>query len=117
MAPRWLNEITEAADVGFGSFYNHFTSKEAMHDQLLDQLFEEFADVLDRVTSGITDPAEVLASPSGTRSSAPGTTRRGGGCSCTMASRADSSPVVSAPASFGTSSEDSRRGASRRPTH
>ena len=24
-----INEITEAADVGFGSFYNHFESKEA----------------------------------------------------------------------------------------
>jgi len=26
-----INEITEAADVGFGSFYNHFESKEAIY--------------------------------------------------------------------------------------
>src|SRR5262245_42665756 len=26
-----INEITEAADVGFGSFYNHFESKDAIH--------------------------------------------------------------------------------------
>src|SRR5258708_39986734 len=25
-----VNEITEAADVGFGSFYNHFESKESI---------------------------------------------------------------------------------------
>ncbi|MGB1581288.1 MAG: TetR/AcrR family transcriptional regulator, partial [Nevskiales bacterium] len=29
-----INEITEAADVGFGSFYNHFESKEAIHAAL-----------------------------------------------------------------------------------
>jgi AcrR family transcriptional regulator len=56
-----INEITEAADVGFGSFYNHFPSKEAIHDQLMQRLFEEFADDLDRQTANVEDPAEVLA--------------------------------------------------------
>lgn len=56
-----INEITEAADVGFGSFYNHFPSKEALHDALLARAFEQFADALDGMASSIDDPAEVLA--------------------------------------------------------
>lgn len=56
-----INEITEGADVGFGSFYNHFASKEAIHDQLMERFFEEFADDLDRQTANVEDPAEVLA--------------------------------------------------------
>ncbi|MGF6478510.1 AcrR family transcriptional regulator [Paraburkholderia sp. JPY419] len=56
-----INEITEAADVGFGSFYNHFESKEAIYATLVDNVFEEFANVLDRLAGGITDPAEVVA--------------------------------------------------------
>jgi AcrR family transcriptional regulator len=56
-----INEITEAADVGFGSFYNHFESKEAIYATLVDNVFEEFAKVLDRLAVGIADPAEVVA--------------------------------------------------------
>ena len=56
-----INEITEAADVGFGSFYNHFPSREAIHGELMQRVFEEFADALDRQTVDVEDPAEVLA--------------------------------------------------------
>jgi len=56
-----INEITEAADVGFGSFYNHFESKEAIYAALVDRVFEDFADALDRLVSNIADPAEVLS--------------------------------------------------------
>ncbi|TDN62084.1 TetR/AcrR family transcriptional regulator [Paraburkholderia sp. BL10I2N1] len=56
-----INEITEAADVGFGSFYNHFESKEAIYATLVDNVFEDFAKMLDRLTGGISDPAEVVA--------------------------------------------------------
>lgn len=56
-----INEITEAADVGFGSFYNHFESKEAIYDALMDQVFEDFGDALDRLVRDVTDPAEVIA--------------------------------------------------------
>jgi AcrR family transcriptional regulator len=56
-----INEITEAADVGFGSFYNHFESKEAIYAALLDWVFEEFGDALDRLVRGIADPAEVIS--------------------------------------------------------
>jgi AcrR family transcriptional regulator len=56
-----ISEITESADVGFGSFYNHFESKEAIYAALVDWVFEEFADTLDRLASGLSDPAEVIA--------------------------------------------------------
>lgn len=56
-----INEITEAADVGFGSFYNHFESKEAIYAALNDWVFEDFADRLDRLVGDLADPAEVIA--------------------------------------------------------
>lgn len=56
-----ISEITEAADVGFGSFYNHFASKEAIYEAVVDSVFEEFADWLDGLLAGVSDPAEVLA--------------------------------------------------------
>ena len=56
-----INEITEAADVGFGSFYNHFESKEALYAALLEWVFEDFADAMERVLGEISDPAEVIA--------------------------------------------------------
>ncbi|ROH86791.1 TetR/AcrR family transcriptional regulator [Stagnimonas aquatica] len=56
-----INEITETADVGIGSFYNHFESKEAVYAALIDQVFEEFGDALDHLVVNVDDPAEVIA--------------------------------------------------------
>lgn len=56
-----INEITETADVGIGSFYNHFESKEAVYAALMDLVFEEFGDALDRLVADVEDPAEVIA--------------------------------------------------------
>jgi AcrR family transcriptional regulator len=56
-----INEITEAADVGFGSFYNHFPSKEAIYEEVFRLVFEEFGDALERLTSDLEDPAEVIS--------------------------------------------------------
>lgn len=56
-----INEITEAADVGFGSFYNHFDSKEAVYDAICRAVFEDFAGALDRLTEGREDAAERIA--------------------------------------------------------
>ena len=56
-----INEITEAADVGIGSFYNHFETKEALYAAVLHDVFEDFADALDRMLQGIEDPAEIIA--------------------------------------------------------
>lgn len=56
-----INEITEAADVGFGSFYNHFESKESLHDALLEDMLEAFGSALEQIVQSIDDPAEVLS--------------------------------------------------------
>ncbi len=56
-----INEITERADVGFGTFYNHFPSKDAIYAVLIQQVFEDFADDIDARTRGMTDVAEILA--------------------------------------------------------
>lgn len=56
-----INEITEAADVGFGSFYNHFASREAIYAALMDWVFEDFADAIDKLVRDVADPAEVIA--------------------------------------------------------
>lgn len=56
-----INEITEAADVGFGSFYNHFESKEAIYEAVVHAVFEEFGKALDQLVQHIDDPAKVVA--------------------------------------------------------
>jgi AcrR family transcriptional regulator len=56
-----INEITETADVGFGSFYNHFESKEAIYAAVIGSVFESFADGLDQLVRDLDDPAEVIA--------------------------------------------------------
>ena len=56
-----IQEITDAADVGFGSFYNHFQTKEALFDAAVAEVLEEHGAMLEKVTAGIDDPAEVFA--------------------------------------------------------
>lgn len=56
-----VNEITEAADVGFGSFYNHFESKEAIHAAVLGAVFDDFGEVLEKLTADLDDPAEIIS--------------------------------------------------------
>lgn len=56
-----ISEITEAADVGFGSFYYHFESKEDIFAALTEWVFDDFADGLERLASGLSDPAEVVS--------------------------------------------------------
>src|SRR5215470_9862137 len=56
-----IQEITDAADVGFGSFYNHFPSKEAIVDAVIEDALETFGDALDHIADSVNDPAEVIA--------------------------------------------------------
>jgi AcrR family transcriptional regulator len=56
-----IQEITEAADVGFGSFYNHFDSDAELFDAALTQAMEELGQLLDDVTRDTDDPAQVFA--------------------------------------------------------
>ena len=56
-----IQEITEAADVGFGSFYNHFDSKETIAAAVMAEAIESFATAADRLAKVLEDPAEILA--------------------------------------------------------
>ncbi len=56
-----IREITDTADVGFGSFYNHFESKEALHAAVIEQQFAAHADELDELLENVDDSAEVVA--------------------------------------------------------
>jgi AcrR family transcriptional regulator len=54
-------EITRAADVGMGSFYNHFESKEQLFQAAIDEALDTHATLLDSMTEGHEDPAETFA--------------------------------------------------------
>ncbi|GJO47264.1 putative TetR-family transcriptional regulator [Mycobacterium marinum] len=54
-------EITQAADVGMGSFYNHFDSKEQLFEAAVADVLDAHGALLDRCTASIEDPAETFA--------------------------------------------------------
>jgi AcrR family transcriptional regulator len=54
-------EITQAADVGMGSFYNHFESKEQLFDAAVADVLDTHGALLDALTASIDDPAETFA--------------------------------------------------------
>ena len=54
-------EITQAADVGMGSFYNHFDSKEELFEAAISDVLDAHGAVLDELTADIEDPAAVFA--------------------------------------------------------
>src|SRR6201986_5062817 len=56
-----IAEITEEADIGFGSFYNHFDSKEQLFQTASEDVLERWGQMIDRASAGITDPAELFA--------------------------------------------------------
>jgi len=56
-----IADITNAADVGTGSFYNHFKSKEDLVGTLVGQAIEVHGASLDRLVASVSDPAEVFA--------------------------------------------------------
>ena len=54
-------EITQAADVGMGSFYNHFNSKEELFDAALTEVLDVHGALLDEISDSLDDPAETFA--------------------------------------------------------
>ena len=56
-----INEITDEADVGFGSFYNHFKSKEEIVEAVLADTLAAQGNAVASITRDLTDPAEVVA--------------------------------------------------------
>lgn len=56
-----IQEITDAADIGFGSFYNHFDTKDQLFQTASDEVLERWGQMIDRACAGMSDPAELLA--------------------------------------------------------
>ncbi|MDH6513949.1 AcrR family transcriptional regulator [Streptomyces sp. SAI-135] len=56
-----IQAIAERADVGFGSFYNHFESKTELFEAAVVDAMEEFGQNFDECLAGIDDPAELVA--------------------------------------------------------
>lgn len=56
-----VQEITDVADVGLGSFYNHFESKEQLFHVASAEVLERWASLLDEACTGVEDPAQVFA--------------------------------------------------------
>jgi len=57
-----IAQITERADVGFGSFYNHFKSKEAILEATAEREADALRQAIDRVVTEEADGAARLAS-------------------------------------------------------
>ncbi|CCQ13705.1 putative transcriptional regulator, TetR family protein [Rhodococcus sp. AW25M09] len=51
-------DITQAADVSNGSFYNYFESKEELWQAAIDSALESVGDYLDSLTVDLSDPVE-----------------------------------------------------------
>lgn len=56
-----IQEITDAADVGFGSFYNHFESKDQLFDEAVRSALQAYSEMRDVIVALYEDPAEVFA--------------------------------------------------------
>ncbi len=54
-------EITQAADVGMGSFYNHFDSKDQLFEAAVNEILDELGALLDKLTIDGEDPAATFA--------------------------------------------------------
>lgn len=54
-------EITQLADVGMGSFYNHFDSKEELFEAAVADVLDSYGALLDTLTMDMEDPAETFA--------------------------------------------------------
>ena len=56
-----INEITDEADLGFGSFYNYFDSKDAIVAAVVEEVVTAAGEAIAAATKDIEDPAEVVA--------------------------------------------------------
>jgi AcrR family transcriptional regulator len=56
-----IQEITETADVGFGSFYNHFSSKAELFEAAVADVLDELGALLDQLSIDVDDPALAFA--------------------------------------------------------
>lgn len=54
-------EITQAADVGMGSFYNHFQSREELFQAAVEEALDRHGALLDLLCEDVEDPAQIFA--------------------------------------------------------
>jgi AcrR family transcriptional regulator len=54
-------EITQAADVGMGSFYNHFQTKEELFQAAIEDAIDAYGAALDQLSTDVDDTAQVFA--------------------------------------------------------
>ena len=60
-------KITQAADVGMGSFYNHFETKEQLFEAAVEAVMDGYGQLLDDLTAGIGIPQWCSPAASGYR--------------------------------------------------
>lgn len=56
-----IQDITERADVGLGTFYNYFESKQCIFEAVLEEIRDGFRRELDRMRQPLKDPALIVA--------------------------------------------------------
>jgi AcrR family transcriptional regulator len=56
-----IADVTERAEVGFGTFYGYFDTKDAIVRAVVLDAIEQLADANDALTADLEDPAEVIA--------------------------------------------------------
>ena len=56
-----VQDISQAAEVGIGSFYNHFDSKEQLFQVAVNEVLDTQGALVDVLTESIEDPAEMFA--------------------------------------------------------
>jgi AcrR family transcriptional regulator len=62
-----LQEITDEADVGFGTVYNYFSGKEELAEQVLDCVIDDFGRRNDAATAKLREEYPAAASPASMR--------------------------------------------------
>ena len=71
-----IQEITEAADIGFGSFYNHFDSKEQLFETASEEVLEHWGQMIDVLAQASATRRSFSPSPCGSPGDWPGHTPR-----------------------------------------
>ena len=56
-----IADVTERAEVGFGTFYGYFETKDAIVRAVIVDAIEHLAEANDALTADLDDPAEVMA--------------------------------------------------------
>lgn len=56
-----IQDIADAADIGLGTVYNYFSSKDALVVAVMDRLMDDMALRIETVTDTFSDPAQVYA--------------------------------------------------------